>query len=269
MIIVQLIGGLGNQMFQYALARHLAKINHTTLKLDLSPFDEYKLHRYSLHHFGIIEEFANKQDIANVTFTKERHFHYDDSFKEIGDKVLLRGYWQTEKYFYEIADVIRHDFEVKTPLENKNLDVADLIKSSNSVSLHIRRCDYVPNTYGDQILDSLTLEYYFKAIKLLTQEEKNLHFFIFSDDPGWVKENVHLEQPVVYVDHNTADTNYEDLRLMSLCKHNIIANSSFSWWGAWLNKNQNKKVYAPKSWFNSNVSNLDPKDVIPESWIQI
>ncbi|MBI3632780.1 MAG: alpha-1,2-fucosyltransferase [Candidatus Vogelbacteria bacterium] len=269
MIIAQLIGGLGNQMFQYAMARHLAKINNTTLKIDLTPFEDYKLHKYSLHHLGIVADIASKEDLEKVTFIKEKHFHYDVSYKEIGNNVLLKGYWQTEKYFNEIPDIIRHEFAVKTPLGNKNLEVANLIKASNSVCLHIRRCDYVPNTYGDQIFDSLTLDYYFKAIELLAHEKQDLKFFIFSDDPGWVKDNVKLDHSVVYVDHNTAESNYEDLRLMSLCNHNIIANSSFSWWGAWLNKNRDKKVYAPKNWFNSNVRNLDPKDIIPESWYKI
>lgn len=269
MVITQLIGGLGNQMFQYAMARHLAEINHATLKIDLSPFEEYKLHKYSLGHLNIIEDFASMEDIHSVTPIKEKHFHYDPNFRAIGDNVLLKGYWQTEKYFCGIPGLIRRELEVKSPLKNKNLHIAKLIEESNSASLHIRRCDYVPNTYGDQILDSLTLDYYFEAIKLLANDEQDLHFFIFSDDPGWVKDNVILEYPVVYVDHNTADTNYEDLRLMSLCKHNIIANSSFSWWGAWLNRNRAKKVYAPKKWFNSNVRNIDPKDIIPESWIKI
>lgn len=269
MVIAQLIGGLGNQMFQYAMARHLAEIHQTNLKIDLSQFEAYKLHKYSLGHLSIAEDIASNEDIASVEAVKESHFHYDPDFKKIGDNVLLKGYWQSEKYFREIAGLISDDFETKRPLKDINLKVANLIKESNSVSLHIRRCDYVPHTYQDQIFDSLTLDYYFKAINLLALEEKDLLFFLFSDDPAWVRDNVKLDHPVVYVDHNTADANYEDLRLMSLCKHNIIANSSFSWWGAWLNRNKGKKVYAPRAWFNSNVRNIDPKDMIPESWIRV
>ena len=269
MIIVRLIGGLGNQMFQYAMARHLAEINHTALKIDLSEFENYKLHKYSLHHFKIIEDIASEDDICAMKTIKEKHFHFDPEFREIGDNVLLKGYWHTERYFSEISTIIRNEIMVKSKLENINLHLSNLIKDSNSVGLHIRRCDYVPGTYEDQILDPLKLSYYLKAIEKLSEEEKELQFFIFSDDPGWVKDHVKLEYPVVYVDHNTAETNYEDLRLMSLCKHNIIANSSFSWWGAWLNRNPQKKVYAPKEWFNSNMRNINPRDIIPEAWVKV
>ena len=112
-------------------------------------------------------------------------------------------------------------------------------------------------------------DYYERAIEDISKRECDLKFFIFSDSHEWVRDNVKLEFPVVYVDHNTADTNYEDLRLMSLCNHNIIANSSFSWWGAWLNPNPQKMVFAPKQWFNNNVRNLDPKDIIPLLWTQV
>ncbi len=269
MIIVRLIGGLGNQLFQYAMARHVAEIHRALLKIDVSEFEIYKLHEYSLQHFGILENLASAEELCAVQYLKEKHFHFDGDFKAIGDNVLLKGYWQTEKYFREIADTIRNECVVKKPLDSENLRVAQCIDASNAVAVHIRRCDYLPATYGDQIIESLPLEYYLRAIAMLSRVEKDLHFFIFSDDPEWVKENVRLEYPIVYVAHNTAATNYEDLRLMSLCKHNIIANSSFSWWGAWLNKNPNKRVYAPKQWFNANVRNLDSKDLIPESWIKI
>ena len=269
MIIAKLIGGLGNQLFQYAVARHLAEIHNTTLKIDLTEFELYKLHKYSLQHFNIIEEFATSDDLKAIKDVKEKHFHFDEEFKNISNNVLLLGYWQTEKYFSEITDIIRTEFTVKSELQGRDLDVSRLIADSNSVSLHIRRSDYTPNSYKDQIFDSLSLKYYKRGIADLSQVENDLTFFIFSDDPEWVKDNVKLDFPVIYVDHNTADTNYEDLRLMSLCRHNIIANSSFSWWGAWLNDNKDKRVYAPTEWFNSNVRNLDSKDIIPKSWIKI
>jgi hypothetical protein len=269
LIIAKLIGGLGNQLFQYAVARHLAEIQGTVLKIDLTEFEQYKLHKYSLQHFDIIEEIATSENLDYVGNIKEKHFHFDTEFKEISDDVLLRGYWQTEKYFSDISDIIREEFTVKSELKDKDLDVSQLIRCSNSVSLHIRRSDYTSNSYKDQIFDSLSLDYYERAIEGISKRENDLKFFIFSDSHEWVRDNVKLDFPVVYVDHNTADTNYEDLRLMSLCNHNIIANSSFSWWGAWLNPNPQKKVFAPKQWFNSNVRNLDPKDIIPLLWTQV
>lgn len=269
MIIVRLIGGLGNQLFQYARARHLAEFNKTNLKLDLSEFQRYELHHYSLSHFNIIESIATEDDLRPMIEFKERHFHFDEEHKTIGDGLILKGYWQSEKYFIDISDIIKNEFQVKTAISARGTEISMLIKNSNSVSLHIRRGDYNPGSYNDQILDALSINYYIKAIKKLGDNEINLRFFVFSDDPEWAKSNLKIAYPVVYVDHNTAETNYEDLYLMSLCKHNIIANSSFSWWGAWLNNNPGKKVYAPKCWFNSNVRNIDEKDVIPEAWFKV
>lgn len=269
MIIVKLVGGLGNQLFQYASARHLAQINKTDLKLDLSEFQTYGLHRYSLNHLNIIESIATESDFRLVNEFKERHFHFDANYKSIGDDLLLRGYWQSEKYFIDISTLIRNEFQVKTAISDRGNEVAMLIKECNSVSLHIRRCDYKQGSYSDQILDVLNIDYYINVLEKLGEEEKNFKIFVFSDDPRWVKTNLKLECAAVYVDHNSAETNYEDLYLMSLCKHNIIANSSFSWWGAWLNSNPDKKVYAPKRWFNSNVRNIDEKDIIPEAWVRV
>ena len=269
MIIVRLIGGLGNQLFQYARARHSAEINKTFLKIDLSEFETYKLHKYSLNHFDIIENFDAKGDLLATNEFKEKHFHFDPNYKLITDGTLLKGYWQSEKYFVDISEIIRNELKIKTNISDLGIEISKLISGSNSASLHIRRCDYNLGSYSDQILDALGIEHYRKAIEKLSAAEKDLVFFVFSDDPQWVKENLKLECPVVYVDHNTAVTNYEDLSLMSLCKHNIIANSSFSWWAAWLNNNPAKKVYAPKRWFNSSVRNIDEKDVIPKAWIRV
>lgn len=269
MIVAKLVGGLGNQMFQYAVARNLAKLHDTNLKLDISEFEKYKLHNYSLQHFNVIKDLATPDDLSRLTIVKEKHFHFDGEFRLIDDDVLLTGYWQCEKYFTDISDTILSDFSVKTEITGRDLEVSKYIADTNSVSLHIRRSDYVPNSYKDQIFDSLGLDYYQRALDDLSEKEKDLVLFVFSDDPEWVKRNVNFQSPIEYVDHNDAETNYQDLRLMSLCRHNIIANSSFSWWGAWLNDFPDKLVYAPTEWFNSNVRNLNSKDVIPDSWIKI
>jgi hypothetical protein len=269
MIISKLIGGLGNQFFQYAAARYLAEINAVELKLDLSEFKSYKLHKYSLKYFNIIEKIASQKDLKKVKHVNEKYFHYDKNFKKNGKNTLLKGYWQSEKYFNEISSIIKNDFKIKSKLKGRNLSVSKKIADCNSVSLHIRRKDYKPNSYKDQIFDLLNEDYYRAAISNLSKKEKNLFFFIFSDDHKWVKNNIKLDYPFINVDHNTAATNYEDLRLMSLCKHNIIGNSTFSWWGAWLNGNKNKSIYAPKKWFNKNAKNLNSKDIIPKKWIRI
>lgn len=269
MIIAKLLGGLGNQLFQYAAARQLSEIHQTQLKIDVSGFKVYKNHKYSLMHFNIIEDYVSEEELCGIEEVKAKYFHFDPEFRKISNNVILAGYWQTEKYFVGISDVLKREFTVKHSLIGKDFEISKLIQDSNSVSIHVRRCDYLPGTFRDQIFDCLSLDYYINAVKRLSEEENNLVFFIFSDDPGWAKYNVKIEYPCVFVEHNSADKNYEDLRLISLCKHNIIANSSFSWWGAWLNKNQNKKVYAPVKWFNSNVRDLDPKDIIPSDWIRL
>jgi len=269
MIVAKLIGGRGNQLFQYAIARHLAHINNTDILIDISEFETYKLHSYALSHLNIVEKIATKRDIELLVKVKEKHFHFDPCFKKFGDNILMQGYWQSEKYFCEIKHILDNEFSVKYPLSDKNLEIYKLIIGSNSVSIHVRRSDYLPNSHSDQIFDNLNLTYYNSAIQIFANELEKPCFFVFSDDPEWVKSNLKINFPHIYVDHNTAITAYEDMRLMSLCKHNIIANSSFSWWGAWLNRNEEKKVIAPIKWFNNNVRNIDCRDIIPKTWVRI
>lgn len=291
MIIVKIIGGLGNQLFQYALGKHLALLNHTDLKLDITGFDEYKLHAYSLGHFNITENFATREEMARFKryqrrrgkiwfiynrfiadeqkYTQERQFHFDPQIlKRTGD-IYLDGFWQTEKYFKDIQDILRKEITVKSPLQGRDADIAREIEATNSVMMHIRRGDYVTNQQTNEYHGTCGLDYYRKAIAIIAEKVPSPHFFIFSDDHEWVKENIVLEYPSTYVDHNNADKNYEDLRLMSLCKHHIIANSSFSWWGAWLSQNTHKIVIGPKGWFNNPKKKSITSDVIPSDWITI
>jgi hypothetical protein len=268
MIIVKLIGGLGNQLFQYAVGRHLAEINKTEILLDLTEFETYDLHKYALFGLNVKENFASKNQVNALPVFKEKHFHFDPDFKNIPNSVLLKGYWQTEKYFMDIQEIIHEEFSLKKEAVGKDKVVLDSINGINSVSLHIRRGDYVKNTYENQILVSSDLDYYQHCVQYIRGRVSDCHFFIFSDDPAWVKENLKLEYPVTFVDHNDAKTNYEDLRLMSFCKHNIICNSSFSWWGAWLNKNPKKIVCAPKKWFSDETKYIDSKDLVPVSWVK-
>ncbi len=281
MIIVKIIGGLGNQMPQYSLGRHLAILNKTNLKLDISTFQTYKLHNYGLNRFNIQASLATPQEIRHLKTSKlmsrlglikpshliEKKHIFDKSILQLRGSFYLEGYWHTEKYFKDIEDIIRNDFQVKETLAGKNKEVADMIVDSNSISLHVRRGDYVTNPINIKIYNTFGLEYYYQAAEFMAQRINNPRFFIFSDDMPWVKENLKLAFPTFYVDHNQADKNYEDLRLMSLCQHNIIANSSFSWWGAWLNNNKNKLVIAPKKLFN--IQELLNNDIIPDEWIRI
>ncbi len=280
MIIIKIIGGLGNQMFQYALGRALSIKNNVEFKMDLSGFESYKLHDYSLKHFNITENIATFKEIKSIKNKKllqlfyrhssqiiEKYFYYDSAILKVIDKVYLDGYWQSEKYFNDISEVIRKDFTVKHQQAGRNKEIAELIEDSNSVSLHIRRGDYVSNKITNTVHGLCNLDYYNRAIIYIAEKFSNLHFFVFSDDPIWTKKYISVKENITYVDHNKADKNYEDLRLMSQCKHHIIANSSFSWWGAWLNQNPDKIVIAPRKWFNED--SIDTKDLIPESWIRL
>ena len=269
MIIAKLIGGLGNQLFQYAVGRSLSNRYSTELKLDISSFNEYKLHQYSLMEFDVIKNYASQDEIAGALVYNEKQFHYDENFSKYPDNIYLVGYWQTEKYFNHIDDILKKEISVSSNICGKDKEIASLILSSESVCLHIRRGDYVKGSYSDQIFDACDLLYYKNAIEEVSAIIHDPHIFVFSDDHMWVKDNLKLKYKTIFVTHNDASTNYQDLRLMSLCKHNIVANSTFSWWGAWLNDNPAKIVYAPKKWFNSNVRNLDPKDIIPETWIKL
>lgn len=283
MIVVKLIGGLGNQLFQYAFGRYLAHVHDVPLKLDVGAFDHYRLHRYSLCHFNIVEQFASPADIKELVSLYRDDVPYfersilsewamnpdfdprllDLDILKAGPNVFLDGYWSSEVYFKPIEHILRHEFRVKHPLERKNKEIARLLESCNSVSLHIRRGDYVTNP--DCIV--CTDDYYKQAVQLVAARVRDPHFFIFSDDPAWARENFRSEYPFTLVDHNDADTNYEDIRLMSLCKHNIIANSTFSWWGAWLNDNPEKIVVAPHRWFKRR--DLDAANMIPAGWIRL
>ena len=289
MIIVKLIGGLGNQLFQYALGRNLAQKKNTELKLDISGFEEYKLHKYGLHHYNIIENIATQEDIQRFKPTQRQFFSYvtnkiskrilpwykqkyiiepdisynSDILKIAGD-AYIEGYWQSEKYFAEISGIIMNEFSVKNEPDELNREMLTIINSTNSVSLHIRRGDYVSNRKTMEFHGVLGIDYYKRALNFMEEKVKNPLIFIFSDDIPWAKDNLKTDLPLHFINHNRVERNFEDLRLMSNCKHNIIANSSFSWWGAWLNKFPNKHVCAPGNWFNSSENNT--KDLIPASW---
>lgn len=291
MIIVKLIGGLGNQLFQYALGKHLSILNKTDLVFDVSEFETYKLHAYSLDHFNIKARIATAKEVSHFRkykrksgkinflynrlianqkkYFQEKQFHFDLDVLRVRNATYLDGFWQTEKYFKDIETIIREEVTLKAPLSPLSQKIAEDIASKNAVAMHIRRADYVKNPETLKYHGACSVDYYMKASALIAEKIEAPHFFVFSDDPQWVKENIKLNFPTTYVDHNKADKNYEDLTLMSLCKHNIIANSSFSWWGAWLNRNKNKIVIGPAQWFNEVKKSVSTRDVIPDTWIKM
>ncbi|MFC1496867.1 alpha-1,2-fucosyltransferase [Verrucomicrobiota bacterium] len=290
MIIVRLIGGLGNQMFQYAAARRLAYKLGVDLKLDISGFKDYKDREYWLGNFNIHEKFASQAEIKELLDKKrgragrliscllqkpvmssawisERHFHFNPSILSLTDGVYLNGHWVSEKYFVDIEKIIRQEFTVKTPQTSKNREISEKIVSTDSVSIHIRRGDYLTNPKFAKFFVTCGPDYYLQCVEQTAESVKDPHFFVFGDDPEWARNNLKLSYDTIVCDHNGPDKAHEDLRLISQCKHHIIANSTFSWWGTWLNPRKDKKVFAPKQWFSEKIQasrNMD--DLLPEGW---
>ncbi|MCC6447868.1 MAG: alpha-1,2-fucosyltransferase, partial [Chitinophagaceae bacterium] len=198
---------------------------------------------------------------------KEKNLSFDENILKTPSDVYLEGYWQTEKYFKEISDILRKEFTFKIPPSEANQRMLDTIRLHNSVSIHIRRTDYITDPASSKDMGFCDIPYYKRAVSYLAERVADPHFYVFSDDMNWVRSNFALNFPVTYVDLNNADTNYEDMRLMSSCKHNIIANSTFSWWGAWLNSSEKKIVIAPKKWFND--TSKKSTDLVPENWIKL
>ncbi|MDR3606939.1 MAG: alpha-1,2-fucosyltransferase [Oligoflexia bacterium] len=281
MVIVKLVGGLGNQLFQYAFGRALSIRQRSTLFLDCTAFETYKVHDYALDHFNIQAESATQEQIKKLTkpasqffffnrtpkIYKEPHFHYSEKHLQIKGSIYLEGYWQSEKYFEGIAEQLREDLRIISQPDENNEGALKKIRETNSVSIHIRRGDYVSNAAATQVHGILDLDYYRKSIDFIYGKFSSPSFFVFSDDPEWVRNNLKIEGNATYVNHNPPQKGYEDLRLMSSCKHHIIANSTFSWWGAWLNPLRSKTVIAPRNWFRTN--DLDPEDLIPINWIRL
>jgi hypothetical protein len=292
MIVCNLIGGLGNQMFQYACARALSLDLNFPLKFCTDSFYLYNAHNgFELANvFGLNIEIASDADLVRLIgkgrslpilrrilakknfswyagrrFLREPDFgHFSNLFEQARNGGYLHGYWQSELYFSKHTESIRSDFAFKDELQGANFELANSIAQSCSVSLHVRRGDYVSNSKTLSIHGTCTPEYYFKAIDSMLKRFPDARFFAFSDDLLWVSQVLTPRYPsLVLVKHNEGPMSYNDMRLMSLCRHHIIANSSFSWWGAWLNSRPDKVVIAPAKWF---ADGRDIKYLIPVSW---
>ena len=299
MIVVRLMGGLGNQMFQYAFGRRFAYERDLPLKLDaVTGFKNDPYQRaYRLNHLQIREDFASQKEISCFgsgdfsLFCKLFHrganllrppswryailrqrgssFH-PEMLQQKTDNILLHGYWQSENYFLPVKEIIKKEFRVRHPLQGENLSLAREILHKNSVCLHMR--NYGPDQGQVAAENSnkqpvLGWDYYYRALEYLQSRDKGLHCFVFSDDPEWASRNLQLPCSCTMVTQNHAKTGteYEDLRLMSLCRHYIIANSTFSWWGAWLGDRPGKVVIAPKKWHG--YAERESCELYPRGWM--
>ena len=297
MITVFLRGGLGNQMFQYALGLNLAKKNRSQLVLDSVflrdrfPRRNFTYRTYDMDVFAIDPSFTVLSDAANTfpipgvwlgldiasilarrvsgsqTLILEKSKAFDPSVLAAQGDILLYGRWQSEQYFADIVDDVRTAFKFRHRLEGGAKALAEKIVAVNSVSLHVRRGDYVAFKNVEQRMGVTDPAYYDRAAKYITERVADPRFFLFSDDIQWCKTNVAIPFPTTYVDDISSGPKAAfHLELMSLCKHNVTTNSTFSWWGAWLNSNSGKIVIAPKQWY-TNASLRE--NIVPAAWIRI
>lgn len=289
MIIVEITGGLGNQMFQYAFGKAMAIANNCQLKLDVSLYKDYEFHDYSLTPFCIEADIASEKEIKSLRYLNggiwdkikrrvfkikpkvllERNLLFHPEYMDVKPPVYLIGYWQSEKYFQCIESIVRNHFRIKIPASAKNQSLLNNIIQQESVSLHIRRGNFVTIDAISKRHGTCSMEYYKSAIQMISSFCKKPVFYIFSNDISWAKENLVVDHPHVFVDINSEKTDYEDLRLMFSCKYHIIANSTFSWWGAWLCSWQEKKIIAPKQWFFDTKLNEESLNIVPDNWIRI
>lgn len=289
MITVILSGGLGNQMFQFAAARSLSLKLNCRMSVDLYQLTKRSsaIHRdYQLDIFDADIQITGNWKVKLIVKTFpylynkswgkkllsrwkvfKNEYSYDKRFESLTDNTILFGYFQNEEYFREYKSQIRKDFTFKNELGGKNKDIAKKISEIESVSIHIRRTDYMSASSTLAVLD---MAYYQQAINLIRQKVTNPFFFIFSDDIEWVRDNLNVGSlPHLFIDWNRGEESYIDMQLMSLCKHNITANSSFSWWGAWLNNNEKKIVIAPSMWYKNQVGVKDAEEFLADGWTMI
>ncbi|KLT66622.1 alpha-1,2-fucosyltransferase [Pedobacter sp. BMA] len=285
-IILKLSGGLGNQMFQYAAARSITTpkniiIDLSFLNANKHSGNEFTARGYELSVFKSLKTNSFLSGLLTYPAVGHKLIQILSKIKP-GKLITLRnaiskkdlnsarliymdGYFQDPAYFESIRSILVNDFDLND-LEKTSADtIGDSIASTNSISIHVRRGDYLKPSVNE-VHGILPWDYYKGAIEKMNLSMENPVYFIFSDDPEWCVKNIILpDQQIHFVSGNSM---YEDLRLMTACKHNIIANSTFSWWGAWLNKNPEKKIIAPKQWFKDEALNSVQK-IIPENWIKI
>jgi hypothetical protein len=303
MIIVELMGGLGNQMFEYAAARCLAeklgqplKIDTTTLLDRTNTTEGFMFRNYDLGIWNIQESFATPEEVfaltnkseAPLSFAKklsrkasnllkssapenrvykEPYFYYDRNFYKQKAPLYLQGYWQSEEYFKPISRIIRQEFTFKNPLSSHCESMAAQIESTESICLNVRRGDFVSSPKTSELLGFVGINYLEKGVDLIADKLDNPHVYIFSDEPEWCKENLQFSYPTTLVSHEYAGEKFRDyLDLMIRCKYFVIPNSSFAWWAAWLAPHKQKIVVTPQKWFaDPTMSSID---LIPSTWVK-
>lgn len=283
-------------MFQYATGRAIATALDTGLLIDTT---EYLVHspqrtkrRFALkdlsipslqlftrrgaryfgsHRWPLLSRFLMHPQWFRFTHPQlhlktEMAFGYDETLLEVGNNTYLDGYWQSYKYFRNLRNILIAEFQVSLPPSVEDLVILEQMQYSNSISLHIRRGDYVQDSRTNANHGVCSREYYEAAVAMISEGLTAPHIFVFSDEPEWAKRNVLLWPDTTIVEHNNEADDHQDFRLMSHCRHHIIANSTFSWWAAWISAHQDKRVIAPRNWFRHGPQ---PSDLIPPEWEQL
>ena len=289
-VVIRLVGGLGNQMFQYAAAKAVALRNGAELTLDLSWFSTVSDRHYALgplsvsaHTIGDIPpkgtagHLLRKTQYRLARYTEkyflrrpvfhEKHFHFDSAMLDVRAPVRLEGYFQSENYFLEYRNLIASEFKLASPPGHSAQAMLEKMATHDAICLHVRRGDYAANATTNAFHGLCSLDYYHRGLNIVSEGLPNPHCYVFSDDPEWVRANFFPALPMTVVDIHGPHEAHEDLRLMAACKHFVIANSSFSWWAGWLGTNPKKIVVAPSRWFQA--GNTDTKDLIPAGWVKL
>lgn len=294
-VTVTLCGGLGNQLFQYATARAVAMRCNAALRLDLSWFDEVLAtpnvtpRKYALAPFFLPVHLAHAKPMDRRRFDRlsfffarvgrrlgfgakdnrfaEESFRFDERVLQLQAPAWLIGYWQSPRYFSDVASQIRQEIGTQRELTDACVALLKKIRATDSICIHIRRGDYVTNKDASSFHGLCSLDYYKNGVSHVKRGLDSPHGFVFSDDPAWARENLELGIDFTVVEANSVEEPHLDLWLMSACQHFVIANSSLSWWGAWLAIGSSKRVVAPKRWFTN--SDIDTRDLIPDDWIRL
>jgi Glycosyl transferase family 11 len=286
LVIARIEGGLGNQMFQYAMARRTALAIGGKLKLHLDWFKTQSKREYELPRFNIDADIASSEDVSAVLgsglvsrflsgverfkpynrrrLITERSFRFDKRFLQIPGPAYLQGYWQSPKYFDGIEGLLRQEFTPKNPISANAAKLHYEIGGAMSVAVHCRRGDYVKEEHIAKRHGVCSIAYYREAMQIVLRKFPAAHFFCFSDDPGWVKANIKAPGPITYVDFPRDCGSTDELYLMSRCTHHIISNSTYGWWGAWL-ADGDRLTIAPKRWFRDPT--IETRDLFPPEWV--
>lgn len=296
MIVIKLQGGLGNQMFQYAFGRKIELLLNEKVLFDLS-FNQFKIdtpRQYALGDFIASDYiFPVNQKLLpfifrnpNSDFLKRvfkalirkgwfnekwlyiTDFNFNPTMINGNSNCYIDGYWHSERYFIEIRSVILHEFELKKT-SDRYIELSTKMRNKSSIAIHVRHGDFLLNPYAKVFNVVCSPEYYHQAVTLIVPQVKNPYFYVFTDDINWAVDffpTINLPFEII---SGKGFTDQEELNLMSACQHQIIANSSFSWWGAWLNSNPEKIVISPRKWRNTENSFMSITDLLPANWIKL